>query len=57
MNKYNNTTIYKIVSKDINDKNIYIGMTTNFNKRKSDHKSNCNNVNDKHHNYRFVLEK
>lgn len=36
---YKNTVIYKIVHKDdINDENIYIGLTTNFMRRRANHK-------------------
>jgi hypothetical protein len=34
--------IYKIVCDDITVTNIYVGSTTNFTKRKSQHKSLCN---------------
>jgi len=36
---YQNTFIYKLVHKDdLDDKNIYIGHSTNFKQRKKDHK-------------------
>jgi len=36
---YQNTFIYKLVHKDdLDDKNIYIGHSTNFKQRKADHK-------------------
>jgi predicted GIY-YIG superfamily endonuclease len=43
---HQNTVIYKIVSKDLNNKDIYIGSTTAFNKRKHQHKklSNTSNI-------------
>jgi hypothetical protein len=44
---YNNTVIYKIVCDDLNIKDVYVGHTTNFSKRKTSHKSACNNVNSK----------
>lgn len=47
---YNNTVIYKIVSNDQNINDIYVGSTTDFNKRKRQHKTDCNNVNSKQHN-------
>lgn len=37
---YQNAVIYKIVPNDLNNESCYIGSTTNFNKRKSDHKDN-----------------
>ena len=40
---YDNTHFYKIVSKDLNITDIYIGHTTNFLERKSKHKTTCNN--------------
>ena len=49
--------IYKIVCKDINITDCYVGSSSNFRKRKNLHKSNCNNVNSKKHNlniYKFI---
>ena len=40
---YTKTIIYKFVCNDINIKDIYIGATTDIIRRKSLHKSNCNN--------------
>jgi hypothetical protein len=40
---YTKTIIYKIVCKDLNISNCYVGHTTNFIKRKSMHKYCCNN--------------
>jgi hypothetical protein len=48
---YSKTIIYKIVCNDVNIKDLYVGHTTNFTKRKNGHKSNCNNINSKLHNY------
>ena len=42
---YSKTIIYKIVCKDLDVKDFYIGSTTQFNKRKSQHKLNHNNPN------------
>ena len=42
---------YKICSLD--NKYIYIGSTTNFKTRMSDHKCNCNNINSKKYNYKL----
>ena len=56
---YSNTIIYKIVCKDITIKECYVGQTTNFTKRKYNHKSRCNNINDKIYNnyvYQFIRE-
>ena len=38
---YSKTIIYKIVCKDLIITDLYIGHTTNFIERKSNHKSNC----------------
>ena len=42
---YSNTIIYKIVCKDINIKDLYVGHTTNFVKRKYQHKFRSENEN------------
>jgi len=47
---YQNTIIYKIVCNDLNVKDVYVGHTTEFTKRKTQHKSNCNNPNINHYN-------
>ena len=49
---YSNGLIYKIVCNDTNIKDCYIGSTTNFVQRKSQHKSACNNENGKKYNIR-----
>lgn len=41
---YSNTIIYKIYCKDINVKHVYVGHTTNFTKRKYQHKTCSNNI-------------
>jgi predicted GIY-YIG superfamily endonuclease len=54
---YSKTIIYKIVCKDININDLYIGHTTNFTKRKNQHKYCCNNRNHKDFNlnvYQFI---
>lgn len=57
---YQNTFIYKLVHKDdLDDKNIYIGHSTNFKQRKKDHRRCCNNVNHRLYNikvYQFIRE-
>ena len=56
---YQKSLIYKIVCNDTNIKNVYIGSTTNFKLRKSQHKSCCNNENSKKHNlniYKFIRD-
>jgi len=44
-NKYDNFTIYKIVSKNEDDDNIYIGSTIDFERRKEQHRKNVDNKN------------
>jgi predicted GIY-YIG superfamily endonuclease len=44
---YSNVSFYKIVPNDTNLNFVYVGHTTNFVKRKCQHKSDCNNENDK----------
>lgn len=41
---YQNTVIYKIVCNDLTVTYTYVGMTTDFTKRKYAHKSNSNNI-------------
>ena len=56
---YENTHFYKIVCKDLNIPDCYVGHTTDFIKRKSKHKGNCNNPNDRNHTiplYQFIRE-
>jgi hypothetical protein len=48
---YSKTVIYKIVCNDLTVKDLYVGSTTDFRKRKTRHKSNCNNVNAKEYKY------
>ena len=43
MPDYSKTIIYKIVCRDLSILDIYVGHTTNFCKRKSQHKTACNN--------------
>ena len=60
MTDYSKSCIYKIACKDANIEDIYIGSTCNFIKRRYQHKTGCNNPNDKKHNlyvYRFIREK
>ena len=49
---YSNTIIYKIQSID-NPKLLYIGSTTDFTKRKYNHKNICNNANGNKHNLKL----
>jgi len=45
---YSNCCIYKIEHIE-NDNLVYVGHTTNFNKRKAHHKSNCYNEKSRHY--------
>lgn len=54
---FSRCVIYKIVCFDTNITDCYVGSTTNFIKRKNQHKSCCNNPNSKQHNlkvYDFI---
>ena len=54
---YSNTHLYKIVCKDLNIKDCYVGSTLNFVKRRCQHKFSCLHPTDKHHNtpvYEFI---
>ena len=57
---YSRTVIYKLVNKeDYDNANIYIGSTTNFTKRKCEHKSDCMNENKIGYNskkYQFIRD-
>lgn len=56
---YSRTVIYKICCKDLNIKDVYVGSTTNFRKRKNQHKTSCNNPNDISYNvykYQFIRD-
>ena len=54
---FSKTIIYKIVCNDSNITDCYVGHTTEFTKRKNNHKSNCNNENSNKYNlnvYEFI---
>ena len=57
---YSNTTIYKLVHKeDYDNANTYIGSTTDFIRRKNNHKNNCNNEKNKEYNdkkYQYIRD-
>ena len=48
---YSNTDFYKIVCKDLNVKDMYIGHTTDFIERKNQHKTRCCNPENPKHNF------
>ena len=59
MPNYTKTSIYKICCKDATITDIYIGSTCNFNRRKAQHKSNCNKEISKEYNqykYQFIRD-
>ena len=52
MPHYENACIYKIKhNEDYDDENIYIGSTCDIIKRRYNHKTHCNNENNKSYNY------
>ena len=53
MNKYENSVIYIIKCKNETIKDCYIGSTTNFTKRKIQHKECCNNENSSKYHYKL----
>lgn len=56
---YSKTIIYKLVCNDVDVTDIYVGHTTNFIKRRTAHKSKCNNIRSEHYNlyvYKFIRE-
>jgi hypothetical protein len=50
---YENTVIYKIVCNDLTITDLYIGSTTNFTKRKGQHKFHCTSEKSKSQNYKI----
>jgi hypothetical protein len=50
---YSKTIMYKIVCNDLNIKDVYVGNTTDFRKRKNKHKCDCNNQNSKGYNIKL----
>lgn len=56
---YSRTIFYKLCCKNPEITNIYVGHTTDFIRRKQQHKDNCNAVNSKKYNYyvyQFIRE-
>ena len=59
MPDYSKNIIYKLCCKNLDVKNIYVGSTCNFTKRKSAHKTDSNNLNCKKYNlkvYKFIRD-
>lgn len=50
---YSKTVIYKIVCNDLNVKDIYVGSTTDYTRRKAHHKHNSLNANGNAYNYKL----
>jgi len=50
---YSKTIIYKIVCNNLEITDIYVGSTTNFTRRKSQHKHSCNKPNSKDYNFKI----
>jgi hypothetical protein len=57
---YSKTLIYKLVHKeDYDNANIYVGSTTDFRKRKNNHKSSCSNEKNEDYNdkkYQYIRD-
>ena len=54
---YSKTIIYKLVCNDVSITDCYVGHTTNFNTKKSNHKKECNNCDNPKYNqyiYEFI---
>ena len=59
MPNYNESMIYKLCCLDTTIEEIYIGSTTNFNRRKAEHKQVCNNTHKYGYNikvYQFIRD-
>jgi hypothetical protein len=56
---YSKNIIYKLVCNDLTIKECYVGHTTDFTRRKSEHKRTCNNENGEYYNtkvYKTIRE-
>ena len=56
---YDNTFFYRIICKDINITDCYVGHTTNIIRRRARHKHSCNTATNIHHNlkiYQYIRE-
>ena len=54
MPDYSKTIIYKLINYDYPEL-VYVGSTTNFTKRKQQHKSRCLNSNEKNYNLKVYV--
>ena len=52
---YNQTIIYKIICKDLRVKELYVGHTTDFIRRKNNHKKNSTNEKSRDFNYNVYV--
>lgn len=50
---YSKTIIYKIVCNDLAITDLYVGSTTDFTRRKSEHRRACNNIGNKGYNLKI----
>ena len=50
---YSKTVIYKIVCNNVDVKDLYVGSTTNFTRRKTEHRGNCLYTNYKPHHFKI----
>lgn len=50
---YSKTVIYKIVCNDLTIPDVYVGSTTDFTRRKNQHKNSCINSTNKCHNFKI----
>ena len=50
---YDNSCFYKIVCNDLEIQDLYVGHTTDFRRRKNEHKCACTNSNHHNHTYRL----
>ena len=56
---YSKGFIYKLCCKDVNVKEIYVGSSINMKARKTNHKTDCNNINSRIYNstvYKYIRE-
>jgi hypothetical protein len=49
---YSKSVMYKLVCNDLSIPNLYVGSSTDFTRRKAQHKQSCNNCNQKDYNYK-----
>ena len=59
MLNFDNSVIYKICCNDLEIKDVYVGSTTNFTRRKYEHRTDCRCPKSKKHNtpvYKFIRD-